>query len=91
MGRKPFISKSNSNDSKKRKKEETKDVEELDYMSVGMLEVVKEKEVKKESLGKKKVVIEQKKSHSALREEALATPISKSNVGFKLLQQMGYK
>jgi len=89
MGRKPFISKS-TNDNK-RKKEDLKDVEELDYMSLGMLEVVKEKEVKKESVGKKKTVIEQKKSHSALREEALATPISKSNVGFKLLQQMGYK
>ena len=64
--------------------------EQADYMSGGLLDLMKQEDAKKQR-GKKAAALPQPKKHSEMREEALATPIGDSNIGFKLLKQMGYK
>ena len=89
MGRQPFV----ANRAKKNKKKEPVD-EEYDYMSESVILKVKEEVSEKEKLAvkkKKEKNESQPRSHSTIREEALATPLPSSNIGFKLLQQMGYK
>jgi len=58
-------------------------------MSGQLLEVLKQNDKK---APKKKVTKEHApKKYSTMREEALATPLPETNIGFKLLKQMGYK
>ena len=67
-----------------------------DYMSKDVLEAVKTNIKQNED----KIVIKRKKKaagpakqldHQTLRDIALSTPISESNVGFKLLKKLGYE
>ena len=85
MGRKPFVAPRKPATTPEPHAESTED----DYMSGQLLEVLKQNDKK---APKKKVTKEHApKKYSTMREEALATPLPETNIGFKLLKQMGYK
>lgn len=91
MGRKPFVASRNKAPVVE-KDEIQNSIPCDDYMSESLLNEIKNEEKKKESSStKKKKIQSQPQSHSSMREEALSTPLPSSNIGFKLLQQMGYK
>lgn len=89
MGRKPFVVNRNGAEHKEKKVNS----EEFDYMSENVIKVIKEevKTKQKETNKKKNKLPPVQKSHSSMRDEGLSKPLSSSNIGFKLLQQMGYK